>query len=270
MKRIWLSAMAISTAICSASLAQVTGSVKLEGKAPQPKELKMAAVADCAKAHNGPVYDESYVVGEKGELKNVVVSIKGATGEAPKTPAVLDQKGCIYTPHVLPMMVGQEWHVSNSDAFLHNVHGLAKENGEFNFPQQNAGDKKKMADYNKAVETFKVKCDIHPWMSAWIVVLDTPFFAATSADGKYSIDTKGLKDGKYTLVFWHEKLGTQEAEVEVKDGKAAQDFAFKSKLGAAASVEATQLVSAPAEAEKCLSCCEKDKKTDAKAVVTAK
>ena len=72
-------------------------------------------------------------------------------------------------------MVGQELKAKNSDAFLHNVHGLAKDNGEFNFPQQQQGQENKI-DGTKAVETYKVKCDVHPWMNAWVVVLDHPFF----------------------------------------------------------------------------------------------
>jgi len=137
----------------------------------------------------------------------------------------------MYDPHVVTVMVGQELKAKNSDGFLHNVHGLAKDNGEFNFPQQTK-DQENVINATKAAETYKVKCDVHPWMSAWVVVVDNPYSAVTGDDGTFTI--KGLKDGKYTLVAWQEKLGTQEAQIEVKDGKATSDFKFAPKKRAAA------------------------------------
>lgn len=261
-----LSALALSAGVCSVAMADLTGKITLDGKAPEPKEISMKAVPDCAKQHKDPVYDESIVAGEKGELKNVVIYIKegpGLSTELPKTPAVLDQKGCVYSPHVLPMMAGQEFQVTNSDPFLHNVHGLAKDNGEFNFPQQTKGDKKKV-DNNKSVENYKVKCDVHPWMSAWIVVLENPHFATSGEDGAFKIP--GLKTGQYKVIAWHERLGTQEAMVDVKDGNGTVDFKFKPKRSAAAADAPAPtkevLVSMPAN-EQCEECnkCDKPEKT---------
>lgn len=255
--RLWLSALALSAGVCSSAMADLTGKITFEGKAPEPKEINMKAVPDCAKQHADPVYDESVVVGDKGELKNVVIYVKegpGLSTELPKTPATLDQKGCVYTPHVVPMMVGQEFLVKNSDPFLHNVHGLARDNGEFNFPQQNKGDSKKV-EANKSVETYKVKCDVHPWMSAWIVVLENPHFATSGEDGTFKI--AGLKTGQYKVVAWHEKLGTQEAMIDVKDGNGTAEFKFKPKKSAASADQPKDvkevLVSKPAE-EQCTEC----------------
>ena len=232
--RMWISALALSAGMCSVSLADVTGKVTLNGQAPKPKVINMAAVPQCAAQHAQPVLDESIVVGAGNELQNVVVWVKDGSklgGAVPKDPVVLDQKGCVYTPHVVAVMVGQELKAKNSDAMLHNVHGLAKENGEFNMSQNQQGQENDIPG-NKAVETYKVKCDVHPWMNAWVVVLDHPFSAVTNDKGEYTI--KGLKDGKYTLVAWQEKLGMQEAEVEVKDGKATKDLQFAPKKKAAA------------------------------------
>jgi plastocyanin len=227
--RIWLSALALSAGMCSVSLADVTGKAVLNGPAPKPKEINMKAVPQCAALHANPVYEETIVTGAGGELKNVVVYVKDGGklgGAVPPTPVVLDQKGCVYNPHVVSVMVGQDLKARNSDGFLHNVHGLAKDNGEFNFPQQTKGQENKI-DATKAVETYKIKCDVHPWMSAWVVVLDHPYSAVTGDDGKFTI--KGLKDGKYTLVAWQEKLGIQEAQIEVKNGEATADFKFEPK-----------------------------------------
>ena len=267
-KTVWMSALAISAAVSGAASADVTGKVTLDGKAPKPKEIKMTAVADCAKQHADPVMDETWVVGDGNALKNVIVFVQKAdgvdlSGPAPSTPAVLDQKGCMYTPHVLPMMVGQKFEVRNSDSFLHNVHGLAKDNGEFNFPQQNKGDVKDVTgQYNKTPELYKVKCDVHPWMSAWIRVFEHPYFATTGDDGSYTI--KGLKDGEYTLVAWHEKGGSTEQKITVKDGKATADFKVKAKSGAAAAPadeKVTEVVvKATATDGKCEECCDITKK----------
>ena len=257
--RLWISALAVSAGVCSVSMADVTGKAVLDGQAPKPKPINMAAVPQCA--GHPQAFDEGIVAGAKGELKNVVVYVKDGAklgGEVPKEPVVLDQKNCVYTPHVVTVMVGQELKARNSDNFLHNVHGLAKDNGEFNFPQQNAGQENKV-DATKAPETYKVKCDVHPWMSAWVVVVDHPFSAVTGDNGEFTL--KGLKDGKYTLVAWQEKLGTQEAQIEVKDGKATADFKFAPKKKAAAAgpakdVKETVAVSAPAASGECEFCTE--------------
>ena len=231
-------AAAMSVGFVSFAAADITGKVKLDGKAPEAKEIDMSGVAECKAAHTDPVYEEHVVADESGNLANVVVYIKADDpaalgGEIPKEAAVLDQKGCMYQPHVLAMMVGQELKVKNDDPFLHNVHSLAQTNPAFNFGQPNK-DPGKAVDPPKAAENIKVKCDVHPWMSAYIVVLEHPFFGVSKEDGSFTI--KGNPpDGDYTLNAWHETLGTQEAKVTVKDGKAevAEPITFKAQ-GAAA------------------------------------
>lgn len=166
-----IAAALFSASLCSVSFAQITGLVKLDGKAPDMPEIKgIANDPICSKLHKDPVYDETVVVGDKGELANVIVSIKPADGQklaggVPTTPAVLDQKGCIYHPHVIACMVGQQVNVKNSDPFMHNVHALSLDNEGFNVGQPAPGVKK--LDPFKAPETFKIKCDVHPWMGAW-------------------------------------------------------------------------------------------------------
>lgn len=227
---------AVSALFGGAAFAQVTGTVKVDGKVPEAKPIEMSAVKECAQQHADPVYDETVVAGENGELANVVVAIKtddaGALGgEVPKAPAVLDQKGCVYEPHVLALMVGQDLVVKNDDPFLHNVHSLAKENPAFNFGQPNKDPGKKV-DSPKVPEKFRVKCDVHPWMSAYIAVFEHPFFAVSDDKGQFRI--KGLPDGEYDVEAWHEKFGTQAGKVTVKDGKGTVDFTFKADGAAAA------------------------------------
>ena len=227
-----LSAVALSAGLCSASFAQVTGKVMFDGNPPEMPEIKaIAAVPQCAMIHKDPVYDDTVLVGDKGEFANVIVYIKPDKDGDLKGPqitktAVLDQKGCMYSPHVLAVEVGQPIEVKNSDPFLHNVHSLAIDNMVFNFAEPNVMEKK--IDPFTAVETFQIKCDVHPWMKAVVRTFDNPYFAVTDETGKYTIDTKGLKDGSYTLAAWQEKygdLGTQ--KIDVKGGKATGDFKYK-------------------------------------------
>ena len=228
--RFMIAALAIAAGFSSAAMAEVSGIVKLDGKAPEPQVINMAAQAVCAAAHNAPVKEESIVVSAANGLANVVVAIKkeegmDLPGDAPKTPVILDQKGCQYSPHVVAMQLGQELHAKNSDATLHNVHSLPEKNDADNVAQPAPGTTKLKT--KKDAEYFKVKCDVHPWMNAWVAVIDNPFFAVTDKDGKFTLP-KGLPDGEYTLHVWHEMLGEQDVKISVKGDKAA-DIAISVK-----------------------------------------
>lgn len=270
----WLCAAALSAGLCTASFAQISGKVTLDGTPPDMPQVKgISSVPQCAALHKDPVYDDSVVCGDKGELANVIVFIKPAEGqklEGPqkKEPAVLDQKGCMYTPHVLAVETNQPVLARNSDAFLHNIHSMAIDNPTFNFAQF-AGDKP-LPPFT-AVETFTIKCDVHPWMKAVVRVFDNPYFAVSNEDGKYTIDTKGLKDGTYTVQAWHEVYKDSEPQtVEVKDGKAAKDvdFKFKAQKGSASSSDKTLHL---ASLTKTADCCSEDTKAEkTKSVATAK
>lgn len=232
--RTWFYAAAISVALTGAAGADITGKIKLDGKGPEPRQIDMSGVSDCHKLHADPVWDETVVVGENGELANVVVFVKtddpaSLGGEVPKTPAVLTQKGCMYEPHVMVIMVGQEMLIKSEDPFLHNVHSLAQQNPAFNFGQPTKDPGKKV-ESPKVAENIKVKCDVHPWMGMWMIVLEHPFFAVSGENGAFAI--KGSPpDGDYTLTAWHEKYGIQDVQVTVKDGKAelAEAIVFKSE-----------------------------------------
>jgi plastocyanin len=230
MKFTWLLSAVVSAGICSSSFGQITGAVKLDGNPPIMKKIDMAGNPQCAAMHKDPVFEDTVILGDKGELANVVVSIKPADGQVlkgnmPATTPTLVQEGCMYHPHVIACMVGQNVNIKSGDAFLHNVHTLSVDNDPVNFAQ--VEKQEKLLQFTTA-EQFKVKCDIHPWMNAWIIVLDHPFFAVTGTDGKYSIDTAGLADGDYTLDFWHEKFGDMTQKISVKGGKATADNTFKS------------------------------------------
>jgi len=254
--KIWMAALAVSAGLCTSAMAQVTGKATLDGKAPEMKEIDMSTVKECNDQHPDPVKDDSVVASDKGELANVVVSVKkeegmDLPGDVPKTAAELDQHGCMYSPHVLTAMIGQEIVIKNQDTFLHNVHALSSANPPFNFGQPTKDDGKKIDPF-KTVETFKVKCDVHPWMLAYVRVFDHPFFATSKEDGTYSITSK-LPDGEYTFVGWHEKFGEVEQKGTVKDGKAEVNFVFKSSDAAAPASKEMKEVAVKSDAS-CPSC----------------
>lgn len=215
-----------SVAVAASS---VTGTVTFTGTPPPPRPLDMAADPACAKKHSTPALNEMLVLGPAKTMGNIIVWVSkglptGKTYPAPTAPAVLDQNGCQYKPHVMGIMVGQPYKILNSDGVLHNVHALPKINPAFNKPMP-ATVKEATVKFDKAEPVFKIKCDVHPWMEAYVAAFDHPFYSVTTADGKFTIS--GLEAGTYEITAWHERLGTQTATVTVAaTGTKTQDFKF--------------------------------------------
>ena len=211
----------------------ITGTVAFDGKAPNLKPLAMDAEPVCHKKHSGkPAPNEMLVLGTGNTMGNIMIWVSkglpaGKTWPAPKTPVVLNQDGCVYKPRITGIMVGQPYRILNSDGILHNIHTLPKINPAFNRGQP-ATVKEMTTSFPKPEAMLQVKCDVHPWMIAYIGVFSHPFFAVTSADGKFTIS--GLDKGTYEITAWHERLGTQTASVTVtgSDTK-SQNFKFAVK-----------------------------------------
>jgi plastocyanin len=207
----------------------ITGTVVFDGKAPALRPLSMDADPACAKKHKAPVANEMLALGSGNTMGNIMVWVSkglpaGKTWPAPKTPVVLDQNGCQYKPHVMGIMVGQQYRILNSDGVLHNIHTLPKINASFNKGMP-ATLKETTTSFDKPEAVFHIKCDVHPWMSAYIAVFTHPFFSVTSTDGKFTISN--LDPGTYEITAWHEKLGTQTASVTVgASGTQTQNFKF--------------------------------------------
>jgi len=207
----------------------ITGTITFDGKAPNLRPLSMDADPACAKKHSGPVENEMLVLGKGNTMGNIMVWVSkglpaGKTWPAPKTPVTLDQKGCVYVPHVMGIMVGQPYRILNSDGVLHNIHMLPKVNASFNKGMPPTL-KETTHTFEKPEEVFHIKCDVHPWMSAYVAVFRHPFFDTTETDGKFSIS--GLDPGTYEITAWHEKLGTKTASVTVGANETkSQNFSF--------------------------------------------
>jgi plastocyanin len=207
----------------------ITGVVTFDGKAPALKPITMEADPACAKKHTAPVASEALVLGNGNTMGNILVWVSkglpaGKTWPVPQTPVTIDQSGCQYKPHVMGIMAGQTYRILNSDGVLHNIHALPKVNTPFNKPMP-ATVKETTTKFDKPELSFSVKCDVHPWMNAWVAVFNHPFYSATATDGKFTIS--GLDPGTYEITAWHERLGTQTASVTVgaSDTK-TQNFKF--------------------------------------------
>ena len=204
----------------------ISGNVRFEGAVPTLRPIKMEADPGCAKKHDGDVMPEVLVLGDDNALANVLVYVSGGPGgsyPSPSEAAVLDQKGCNYSPHVISVQTGQPFKILNSDGLLHNVHGLPKVNTAFNRAMPAAVTEASFV-FDKA-EVFKIKCDVHPWMGAWVGVFPHPFHGVTGKDGTFSLE--GLPAGTYEVEALHERLGKLTAQVTVADGETTtRDFAF--------------------------------------------
>lgn len=207
----------------------ITGTVTFSGTAPTLKPIAMDADPVCAKKHAAPVPSDVLVLGSGNTMGNIMVWVSkglpaGKTWPAPATPVVIDQNGCQYKPHVMGIMVGQPYKILNSDGVLHNIHTLPQINKAFNQGMP-ATVKEATTKFDKAEAIFHVKCDVHPWMSAYVGVFSHPFYSVTGVDGKFTIS--GLDPGTYEITAWQERLGTQTATVTVgaNDTK-TQNFKF--------------------------------------------
>lgn len=198
-----------------ASAAEISGKIKLSGTPPPEKTITMDA--NCGKLQPKPVTTRHYAVGADQGLADVFIYVKeGAkAGAAPagKGP-LLDQVGCLYTPYMIGVQTGQKFDVANSDPLLHNVHSLPKVAGnkERNVGQPVKGMKHEFS-FDKQEVFVQFKCDVHPWMFAYVGVVDHPYFAVTDKDGNFKIS--GLPAGDYTVEFVHRKAGTKTEKLTV-------------------------------------------------------
>lgn len=234
-KTLWVG-MAVAGMMPALMGGEIVGKVVLKGTPPPERTIDMTPDPKCGALHTSAVTTRHYVTGADGGLANVFVYIKSGLTEknfpAPADGVVLDQVGCMYEPYVLGAMVNQKVKIKNSDPTLHNVHATPKAGGpnkEFNFAQPVKGmvSEKTFAGPEVMV---RFKCDVHPWMFAYLGVLDHPFYAVTGKDGTYKI--ANVPAGKYVVEAYHVKTHgtnpgvTQDVSV---DGTAKADFTVEVK-----------------------------------------
>jgi len=196
------------------------GTVSFSGTTPKPTAIPLGGVPECKRQHKTTPLSENVVVSTKGELQNVFVYLQSGLEdylfEIPSQEIFIDQKGCIYSPHVVGVQVKQPVTFINSDAFLHNVHTHPEHNRSDNFSMPSSG-MRSTKTFSKPEVMVRIKCDVHPWMEAFIGVLPHPYFAVTKSDGRFNITN--IPVGSYTLKLWHETLGEKTTTVVIKTGE---------------------------------------------------
>jgi plastocyanin len=201
------------------AIGTVAGVIGLDGAAPKAAELDLKADAWCKNHYDSPPPEESLVVND-GKIANVFVwisaGLEGYSFEAPDEQVVLDQQGCIFSPRVVGIQLGQKVTMHNGDPVLHNVHSKPELNRQRNIALPTKGSSRDFK-FDKAEVMVPVVCDVHPWMRAFIGIVDHPFFAISDAAGTFSLED--IPVGEYTLQFWHEKLGVSEQSIVVTKGE---------------------------------------------------
>jgi len=213
-----------------ATAGTITGTVTLNGAPPEAHPIIMSAAPECAKLHSSPPTYPEVVTGDNGALADVAVYVKSGLGnyrfDAPSAPAVLDQAGCMYEPHVLGLMVHQTLRVQNTDSIEHNVHPVPHQNKAWNKSQPIGGGPID-SSFEHPELAIRVLCNLHPWMRAYLFVFSHPYFDVTTKSGAFAL--KNLPPGTYTIEAWQEKYGTQDQTVTLAPHQSAQmSFTFQS------------------------------------------
>jgi plastocyanin len=192
----------------------LAGTVEYQGRAPVPARIEVTKDTKvCGTEKTSP----DLLVGPDGGLENAVVVVQASRGKAMPPPSTVefDQKGCEYHPHILAFPAGSTVTVLNSDGVLHNVHVESTVNPEAN---------RAMPGFEKRIEwkvdkpewPIPVTCDVHPWMHAYWLSMDEPYYAVTDEHGRFSIGD--IPPGDYEVEIWHETLGKKTEKVHIPAG----------------------------------------------------
>ena len=212
---------AMENPVDAATAGNIAGSIVFEGDAPSMAVIDMSDESVCEAKHASTPMIQEVVVNSNGTLANVFVYVKeGLESLQFPTPGavLLDQNGCVYLPHVLGVMVGQDITIRNSDGLLHNINASPDLQRGFNSSQPVAMETTR--SFGTAEVMVPLRCDVHGWMNAYIGVLDHPYHSVSNGSGAFNLST--LPPGEYVIEAWHERYGTQTQNVTVTTGETAE------------------------------------------------
>jgi len=225
---------AVENPVDAATAGNIAGSVAFEGTAPSMDAIDMSDERVCADKHASTPRIDEVVVNDNGTLANVFVYVKEGLESlqfpTPNESVLLDQDGCMYAPHVLGVMAGQDITIRNSDGLLHNINASPTEQRGFNTSQPT--NMETTRSFGTVEIMVPLRCDVHGWMNAYVGVLDHPYYSVTSSDGGFDLST--LPPGDYVIEAWHERYGTQTQSVTVTTGETAEvTFTFSASMAGA-------------------------------------
>jgi plastocyanin len=215
------------TPVDAATAGEIRVRVSFKGAAPPPKPINMRSTPVCANMHPDPVFEQPVEV-KDGRLANVVVYVKSGFGDRAfafsTDPVTIDQRGCLYKPRIVAVMIGQPLEFRNSDPEAHNVHGRPEVVDSWNFLMSRPNSSRTLY-FDKPEIGIRVGCDVHPWMNAYVSVIDNPYFGVTGTDG--SVTLTNVPPGEYVIGTWHESLGTLSEHVSLSArGKAELELEY--------------------------------------------
>jgi plastocyanin len=198
-----------------ATVGTIAGEVRFEGAVPAQTVLQVGSFAECAAQHSGPVLAGDVLVHD-GRVENAIVYVSEGLGDrvfaVPDAAVVIDQQGCLFVPRVAAAQVGQEVRFLNSDPLPHNVHGTPQRSRGWNFMLGVKGASR-ATTVGAPEPVIEIKCDVHPWMKAYLGAFDHPYFAVTGRDGRFTLEN--VPPGTYVVTVWHERFGTRSTSVEL-------------------------------------------------------
>ncbi|MCH7855430.1 MAG: carboxypeptidase regulatory-like domain-containing protein [Gemmatimonadetes bacterium] len=212
---------AMEDPVDAATAGNIAGSIVFEGDAPSMAVIDMSQESVCADKHSSTPMIQEVVVNSNGTLANVFVYVKEGLESLQfptPGPVLLDQNGCVYLPHVLGVMVGQDITIRNSDGLLHNINASPTVNRGFNSSQPVSMESTR--SFGSAEIMVPLRCDVHGWMTAYVGVVDHPKHSVSNGSGAFSLST--LPPGEYVIEAWHERYGTQTQNVTVTTGETTE------------------------------------------------
>jgi hypothetical protein len=215
----------------STATARVFGSIRLDGTPEELNPPRVGGSKYCVQ-NKRFVNRQDVLLTEDGKLQNVIVFVRsgyeGRSYTTPTEPMFLDQQHCVYGPHVFTIMTNQKLTVRNSDDTFHNVHAMPAANPVVSLAQPTIGMENTITFPHRETP-FRIGCDLHGWMSAWVGVFDHPFHTTSGETGTYELRVPA---GRYEVAAWHEKYGERRMSVEVADKTETElNFSFSTKGG---------------------------------------
>jgi len=223
-KAVWLGvALAVVANGAAATAAEVRGTVRVVGAVPPPPVVaKTSKRGGSVEAGCGDptMVSPRLLVAADGGVRHAVVWMASAQAARPAPPTVLlDQRRCVFEPHVVTLPVGGEVAIRNSDSVLHNVRMFRGAT-----MLMHAWQKVDAADLTWRLTEpgpHVVRCGVHPWMYAWVVVTPSRAAAVTDAAGQFTL--AAVPAGRHQLYVWHETLGTLEVSVTIGEEEATPE-----------------------------------------------
>ncbi len=223
----------LTAAVEIAEKTSISGHISLKGIEPAKLAKNVDVGGNPFCTGHGEIADPTWKTAPDGSLADVVVTVSksGRASNVPAAAPLIDQTHCAFVPHTLSIQPGQDVRFHNSDLTFHNIRVVRHQPGTrsggenlANLAQASRGEENVL---NFSVPgIYRLECDVHRWMKAWIVVHEGIHSAVSDAAGQYQIN-RALPDGTYTVQAWHPQFSAPLTQtVTVAGGTARADFTF--------------------------------------------